>query len=371
MARTKKETRESATAVGVGHLRKQGRLYHFRWVDPETGQRQSRALKTGNQRVAIDRARALSTRIENGEEIEDLAARRKNRSRTFTEVAEEYFNFMSKGQWTAATATGNHSICKLLIDEFGDRSIGLFKPKDFDGYVQRRIDEGASPGTVNKALAYIRGMFAKAVDWGYLSVAPTQSVSTLKTEQLSPDALTEKQVERLLTELTGHWAYSPVLVALDTGLRWQELRRLTWGDVDWDFGDFGSIGVGNSKSKNFRVVPLTERLHLHLKERYEQSRENAKVLPLMKRLPVLPSPLDPSIPFFDVRRPLSEAGYKIGIGHIHLHQLRHTWATRLRDKEVPLDRIMELGGWRTYAMVQRYAKSRPTHLIKAIAALNG
>ena len=126
----------------------------------------------------------------------------------------------------------------------------------------------------------------------------------------------------------------------------QELRRLTWGDVDWSFGDFGSIAVGKSKAKNFRVVPL------------------------MKKLPVLPSPLDSSTPFFDVRRPLSAAGYKIGIGHIHLHQLRHTWATRLRDKEVPLDRIMELGGWSSYAMVQKYAKSRPTHLIKAIAALN-
>ena len=142
-----------------------------------------------------------------------------------------------------------------------------------------------------------------------------------------------------------------------------------WGQVR-SFGDFGSIAVGKSKAKNFRVVPLTERVHSHLKNKYEQAQENSKVVPLMKKLPVLPSPLDSSTPFFDVRRPLSAAGYKIGIGHIHLHQLRHTWATRLRDKEVPLDRIMELGGWSSYAMVQKYAKSRPTHLIKAIAALN-
>ena len=101
---------------------------------------------------------------------------------------------------------------------------------------------------------------------------------------------------------------------MDTGLRWQELRRLTWGDVDWNFGDFGSIEVGKSKAKNFRVVPLTERVHSHLKEKYEQAQENSKVVPLMRKLPVLPSPLDPSIPFFDVRRPLSDAGYKIGIG---------------------------------------------------------
>ena len=57
--------------------------------------------------------------------------------------------------------------------------------------------------------------------------------------------------------------------------------------------------------------------------------------------------------------------------YVTMHVFRHTWATRLRDRGVPLDRIKELGGWKTMRMVERYAKMRDPQLQAAIAALNG
>ena len=51
--------------------------------------------------------------------------------------------------------------------------------------------------------------------------------------------------------------------------------------------------------------------------------------------------------------------------------LRHTFATRLRDRGVPLDRIKELLGHKTMDMVLRYAKANPKQLEQAIQALNG
>ncbi len=73
----------------------------------------------------------------------------------------------------------------------------------------------------------------------------------------------------------------------------------------------------------------------------------------------------------NVSRPLARAAQKAGIGHVHLHMLRHTTATRLRDKGVPLDRIMEILGHRSYSIVLRYAKARPQQLIEAMKALDG
>ena len=43
----------------------------------------------------------------------------------------------------------------------------------------------------------------------------------------------------------------------------------------------------------------------------------------------------------------------------------------MRDRGVPLDRIKELGGWKTMRMVERYSKMRDPQLQAAIAALNG
>ena len=76
------------------------------------------------------------------------------------------------------------------------------------------------------------------------------------------------------------------------------------------------------------------------------------------------------LPQGDFSRALAKAAEKAGVGHVHPHMLRHTSATRLRDRGVPLDRIMELMGHRSYQMVLRYAKARPQQLIEAIEALD-
>ena len=55
-----------------------------------------------------------------------------------------------------------------------------------------------------------------------------------------------------------------------------------------------------------------------------------------------------------------------GIQHLHAHILRHTFATKIRESEVPLDRLMEFLGHKTMAMVLRYAKVRPKQLQDAI-----
>ena len=49
---------------------------------------------------------------------------------------------------------------------------------------------------------------------------------------------------------------------------------------------------------------------------------------------------------------------------------RHTFATRLRERGVALDRIMELLGQKSMVMVLRYAKCTPVQLVEAINALN-
>lgn len=71
-----------------------------------------------------------------------------------------------------------------------------------------------------------------------------------------------------------------------------------------------------------------------------------------------------------VKDALIGAGKRTGIGHVHLHMFRHTFATCLRERAVALDRIMELLGHKTMVMTLRYAKSTPTQLRDAIDALN-
>ena len=51
-----------------------------------------------------------------------------------------------------------------------------------------------------------------------------------------------------------------------------------------------------------------------------------------------------------------------GIGNFRWHDLRHTWATWLRQNDVPTWVLQELGGWKSETMVRRYAHLSVAHL---------
>ncbi|MBY0498452.1 MAG: tyrosine-type recombinase/integrase, partial [Nitrosomonas sp.] len=46
------------------------------------------------------------------------------------------------------------------------------------------------------------------------------------------------------------------------------------------------------------------------------------------------------------------------------HDLRHTWASWLTQKGVPLNVIQEMGAWESTEMVKRYAHLAPEQLRK-------
>jgi site-specific recombinase XerC len=53
---------------------------------------------------------------------------------------------------------------------------------------------------------------------------------------------------------------------------------------------------------------------------------------------------------------------RAGITDFRWHDLRHTWASRLRQNDVPTWVLQELGGWKSEAMVRRYAHMSTKHL---------
>ena len=50
------------------------------------------------------------------------------------------------------------------------------------------------------------------------------------------------------------------------------------------------------------------------------------------------------------------------IKNFRWHDLRHTWATWLRQNDVPTWVLQELGGWKSESMVRRYAHMSVKHL---------
>ena len=56
---------------------------------------------------------------------------------------------------------------------------------------------------------------------------------------------------------------------------------------------------------------------------------------------------------------------RAGIEAFRFHDLRHTWASWHVQSGTSLQELMELGGWKSYEMVLRYAHLAPEHLSAA------
>ncbi len=46
------------------------------------------------------------------------------------------------------------------------------------------------------------------------------------------------------------------------------------------------------------------------------------------------------VPYTSIRKSLSSAGKRAGLGHVRPHDLRHTFVTRLLDLSVPIEQLL-------------------------------
>jgi integrase len=158
------------------------------------------------------------------------------------------------------------------------------------------------------------------------------------------------------TSLIGHVPvkYRPlILMALNTGLRQGELLRLTWNDIDWNVG---VLTIHETKVGERRRTPM-----------------NSTVVGLLSSLKEsrLTEPFDQVFPFDAryVRRVFDHAVKISGLAPFRFHDLRHTFASRLAMQGANDRTLMALGGWKSPAMLGRYAHLSPTHLWKAVEGL--
>lgn len=215
-----------------------------------------------------------------------------------------------------------------------------------DRIVSRQLAR-RSDATKDLYVALIRAMFRKAQrEWEWLEHIPAFKTYS-RGGKLRVRWLTHAQVETLLGELPAH-QQDLMLFALATGLRQGNIKRLTWEQVDMSRRIL-TIGHGETKNGEALGVPLND-LALSVLERRmgEQS-------------PYVFTWRGQALGQVNTKT-WRRALVRAGITDFRWHDLRHTWASWLRQNDVPTWVLQELGGWKSDAMVRRYAHMSVKHL---------
>jgi integrase len=160
---------------------------------------------------------------------------------------------------------------KVFNKTFGRRIAGSLLPQDLEQYRAARMQAGVMPSTLDVELNIIRGMVSKAFDnekVGERTLRAFRRVKNLTKRGANARKRTIGIGEyvKLLDAAPKHFR-GVLIVAMNTGMRPGELRRLTWAHVDKKAG-FIRLPADFTKEKQAKVIPINHHTRAVLESAY-------------------------------------------------------------------------------------------------------
>ena len=241
---------------------------------------------------------------------------------------------------------------KRWVDAFGDQSAATITPRQIEQVLTEMRSSGKQPATLIRHLAVLKATFNAGKRLGLVRDNPATLVKVLKANNVLIRYLTAQQELTLLEHVPEQY-HAIVRTAVNTGLRQGELLRLIWHDIDWNTG---VLTVQQSKAGEKRRVPMNSTVLSTLAGLKDQAN---------------PQSTDHIFPYGAryLRRAFDRAVKVAGLTPFRFHDLRHTFASRLAMQGANDRTLMALGGWKSPAMLSRYAHLSPTHLWHAVEGL--
>ncbi len=179
--------------------------------------------------------------------------------------------------------------------------------------------------------------------------------------------ITPEEADQLIDSCSPHMARL-VIFMLYTGARMSEALYLDWHNVDLNRRQ---VWFEETKNGEARGVPLHSRVVAALANL--PHREGAVFLRPGKKVggrrEMVPYARRDDHGGGQIKTGFNAACRRAGIEDFSPHCCRHTWATWLYAETRDLLKLKELGGWKSLAMVERYAHVNTSHLQSAIDLL--
>lgn len=271
-----------------------------------------------------------------------------------------------------------------LAPHFGHLLPGGISEKDVQRYaVARRAGKTGAKSkdpTIRRELATLRA----CINWCADKKRRHIPLASVPAFDLPPDSepcdrwLTTDEIDRLITA-AEQLRRGPRLsrgerflaLALETGARRQAILDLTWDRVDFEVGMIHYNVPGRKKTKKRRVsVPISNRLMPVLVQAHRE-RQNMLVMTNKGAVWATIQIIAEHAGFGDPRPRSRKAGDKPKATGISPHVLRHTAATQMARRGVPLYDIAGVLGDSIVTVEKTYAKHCPGRLKAAVDSITG
>lgn len=307
-----------------------------------------------------------------------------------------------KAVWKPSTYDSAGQTYRLYVKEpLGGLQLGQIETKDIQRLLDSKADEGLSYSTARHIYVLLKGLFSYAYEVGDIQKNPIDRVrkprkkdfaKARQIEALEPDEVAKLEAVAALRKENGqpkNKHANLIIFMLHAGLRKGELLALKWENVDFEkkvlhvVGNYQlcsnpdysegapkRIGVlGDTKSESGeRTIPLNRKAIAALRQ-YEKdwSRSSEFIAVTASGKHINPYNLPETL-----KRMAKEAGIEKAV---HLHMLRHTFASRLLSPEIGGD-VGTVSKWlghakitttyNIYVHVLKSTESRAADLLEAL-----
>lgn len=308
--------------------------------------------------------RDLRLKLQSGEYQKEA---NEGKKRTVAEFAEVFIeNHVKPNNKDSEILNKSNYLRLYIIPAFGERTLASLTTADVEAFKAKLLGDGLKKSSVNRVLNTLGKLLKVAVDWGDLEhTLKVARFSIAKTESERIKFLSSAEVSALLTELKDNTLIRDLVIfLLNTGLRIGEARALRWADVDMTNRKiivkrnmWANIET-SPKSGKSREIPINDaalaalKAQFHLKGPWVWCLEDGSPLTAHTGTTVL-----------------ENASRRAGIQHTSFHVLRHTFASNLVMRNIPIRTVQDLLGHADITVTMRYAHLTPTAKVEAVAAL--
>ncbi len=222
--------------------------------------------------------------------------------------------------------------------------------------IERKEKDQVKDGTINDDIAALNHILNTAIRDGILDKNPCKDVKRLKVSQTRDRILSESEIALILEQTQGKDKLM-ILVSLFTGLRLNDVLRLTWKDIDFAKG---IITITQSKTGKLVSIPLSDYLAEEL-TRYGSGVQEGRIF----------ESRDISCLIVKMYSGHFSALFKrLGIHDFTFHNLRHSFSSLLQG-ELGVGAVVVQGmtGHSSLGMLQKYSHTGLDNKKRAIGAL--
>jgi len=276
----------------------------------------------------------------------------KPRGSTISEIWNDYVSDL--GDKPTAKTMGYTG--KAILPHFG-----AYRPEDIDkalclSYEKKRLDEGKSVGTVWTELGHLKAALNNAVKCRQIDKAP--HIWRPVKPETDMRILNAGEIRALIEGADAPHIRLALILLTSTAARVGAVLDLKWDRIDFERGIINLRRQDGITRKGRAIVPMNGSVRAALNSAYEAALSDFVIEYAGGQVA-------------NIRKGVTAAIRRSGIGHVTIHELRHSAAVHMLGAGIPIEKVGQVLGHSNLAVTYKtYGRFLPEQMSDAVEVLD-